>query len=201
MKKLAICALVLLATSSVAYAGGGMGLGVRGVAAFPMGDFGDFAGGGFGGGACFFYSFCPTMGVGVGVDYVMFGETEITEGEFTITYSYSMIPIRLAFLYMLMKGDPFSIYANGFAGFYMLSYDDSWAMDGEVIDECSDSDSKFGFGGGLGFLYMLSPTMALDIFGNFNHILTEGDATQYVDAGLGLIFFLGGEENGYEYDY
>jgi hypothetical protein len=181
MRKLMICTLAFLATATMAF--GGMGAEVRGLLALPMGDFGDAAGMGFGGGAKFIYGM-DAFNIGVGVDYVMFGEKE--EG----MVKYSNIPIRLDFAYMFMPAESeFNVYADAFVGFNMLS----WEM--EILGETmSESESKFGFGGGLGFMYMMSPTMALDMLAAYNHVLTEGDALQYIEVDLGLIFFFGGEE-------
>ena len=183
MKKLVICALAIAATTSMAF--GGMGAEVKGLVALPMGDFGDAAGTGFGGGAKFVYGM-DMLQIGVGLDYVMFGEKE--EG----FPKYSNIPIRLDFAYMFMPMEnPMNVYVDAFAAFNMLKWDLSDA-------DTSETFNKFGFGGGLGFMYMLSPTMALDISGNYNHILTEGSASAYIDAGIGLIFYFGGED---EYEY
>jgi hypothetical protein len=193
MKTIAICALALMATSSLAF--GGMGIEVRGLAAIPMGDFGDYAGTGFGGGVGFMYGFAPNYGVSVGADYVMFGETEFVVLDDTTTYSSSMIPIKLAFWYAFPMEGEFGFYVDAFAGYYMIT--------AEMNGESGDTEGKFGFGGGVGFMYMFSPTMALDVFGNFNHVMTSDDEvegsvdSQYIDAGIGLMFFLGGEENDY----
>lgn len=173
MKRLVpVVAVIMLASPLFA----GMGIGAFGNVSIPMGDFGDAAGTGFGGGAKFFYGALPNMKMVAEACYTTFGEKEEIEGE---DWSFSIIPIVAGIDYNLMPG-PMSVYVGVGGGLYMLGV----KYDGE-----SDSESKFGIYGGLGMELPIGESMTFDANVKFNHIFTEEEATQYLGINAGINYY------------
>lgn len=170
MRKIAtIIAVVVMAAPLFA----GMGIGAFGNVSTPLGDFGDAAGIGFGGGAKFFYKALPNIGLVAEAGYTTFGEKE------SVDVSCSIIPILVGINYNILPG-PMNVYAGAGGGLYIL---------GSKYDDESDSESKFGIYGDLGMELPIGESMTFDANVKFNHIFTEVKATEYIGINAGINYY------------
>ncbi|MCK4330476.1 porin family protein [candidate division WOR-3 bacterium] len=169
-----VMAVVMIAAPVFA----GMGIGGFGNFSMPMGDFGDAAGMGFGGGVKFCYDFSPTLGLGVEAGYVMFGEKE--EG---FEFTWNMIPVIAGINYYFLPA-PAKLYATAGGGLYIVGCK---ITIGDVSE--SDSESKFGFFGGLGMEYPFGESMTFDANVKFNHVPSDGSSFQYIAINAGVNYY------------
>lgn len=177
MKKLLLAvAVVMFAMSANAQ----LKLGVSGGLALPMGDFGDAAKMGFGGGVSGKYMLNEKMALGLGVGYYSFSAKDDAGGS---DLSFSIMPITAIFNYYLAT-EGFKPYVGADLGFYSFK---------TKFMGISASVSKLGFAPTVGFAYGLSDKMDLDVNAKYNYITTEGSATSYIGINVGLSFALGGK--------
>ncbi|MCK4595226.1 porin family protein [candidate division WOR-3 bacterium] len=175
-----VMAVVMIAAPVFA----GMGIGGFGNFSMPLGDFGDAAGMGFGGGVKFCYDFSPTLGLGVEAGYIMFGGETMDLGILgEWEYSYNMIPVLAGINYYVLPG-PAKVYVTAGGGLYIVGWE---VTIGDVSE--SDSESKFGFYGGIGMEYPFGESTSFNANVRFNHILTEGDATQFIAINAGVNYY------------
>jgi outer membrane protein W len=174
----AICALVLCSFTANAQIKVGAGLGI----ALPMGDFGDMAKMGFGGGVSGKYMLNDNMALGLGVGFYSFSPKNSISG---YDVKYSIMPIAASFTYYFAT-EGFKPYAGADLGFY--SFKTKVTYSGA---SASTSVSKLGFAPTVGFEYGLSDALALDVNAKYNYITTEGSALTYVGVNVGLVYSLG----------
>ncbi len=140
---------------------------------------------GFSFGGQFFYGIAPKILIGVIVDWQQIkykGSAEGDLGGFEDLFNYdekeSWIAINPAATLLLSPDKKLCPVVQAGPGYYMPSHE--------------DADAKPGVFAGIGILYMVSPTMAVDAGGRFHMIFTEDKSTTYVEAHGGVSFFFGG---------
>ena len=142
-------------------------------------------------GAEFIYNITDQMGLGLGVGYLMASNestinlslTPFTQS-YTFTPSASIIPITLNFHYFMPVGETMNIHFTAGPGLYIssFSFEDRWQVPLLLTDltETFEPDGVMGFGfqGGLGIEFALSPSISLclDVLGRMANIsgLTGG---------------------------
>jgi len=142
-------------------------------------------------GAEFIYNITDQMGIGLGVGYLMASnESTINLSSVGLTQSYtykpsaSIIPITLNFHYFMPVGDTMNIHFTAGPGLYIsnFNFEDQWQVPLLLVDltETFEPDGVMGFGfqGGLGIEFALSPniSLCLDVLGRMANIsgLTGG---------------------------
>ncbi len=169
MKKvimLSLAAVLFFAASSSAQ-DDKMSVGINGALALPMGDFGDVAKMGFGGGVSFGYMMSPEFKLGLNVGLLSFGEK-------ISGVKSSMIPIGISGNYYFSDGD-FKPY--GTVGVSYTSFKIKISGFGDA------TESKFGYNLGLGF-----ESGMFDVSVKYNSVLTSGSATNYIGLKAGVNF-------------
>ncbi|MBK7092010.1 MAG: outer membrane beta-barrel protein [bacterium] len=136
-------------------------------------------------GGKFLYGLAPKMAVAASVDRQSIkykGEASGDLGGFEDIFNYdeteSWIAINVNGVYFFSPEKKMCPYAEAGPGYYMPSHE--------------DADSKFGINGGLGILYMVSPTVGVDLGGRFHMIFTEEEKTNYAEIHGGVNVFFGG---------
>lgn len=143
---------------------------------------------GFGGGAEFILYFTPNIGVGVGADFLTAsyssGELAWKDSFLIFTWDYTestditltAIPVKLSLHFTLPMGSSMNLAFNLGGGYYLGTFKQDMASTGVILiwpysnqDEVTASPSTFGFHGGLGFEFNVSPGIALclDIQGRY----------------------------------
>ncbi len=145
----------------------------QGILAMPMGDFGDFANLGFGGGLGIKVPHSPELDFRGEVSYIYFS----TEDAPDFDVSFSMIPILALAQYNM---DSSSAYLLGGLGFVFSNFEFEPKVSGFEDFSVSDSSTDLGLTVGAGF--NLSPAMTLE--GRFNVV---SDANS-LSANLGWWF-------------
>ncbi len=168
MRKIGIALITLLLMSGTALAldMDAKSFYAHGVFSLPSGDFGDFAGNGFGGGVGVKAPHNEQINFRGEVGYIMFGGQDF--GPYS--YSYSMIPIVALAEYHFSYDSPF--YGLGGLGLYMMR----WNWEGEFLGvavDTSSSSSEFGFTAGGGY----SVNEKINIEGRFNIISNSNQIT------------------------
>lgn len=154
--------------------------------ALPMGDFGDFAGTGFGGTVRFEYPFNNQLVGIVDAGYLMWGGEEFDLGGFgKVTTDYSAIPILAGVKYYFGP----NFYALAQAGIHMFTFDaesEISFLGSTTKTSSSASESKFGAGAGIGYELALG-SMMLDLNAKYQMV---ADDLSYVGVRAGLKFGL-----------
>lgn len=185
MKKLLFVVLVTVFAVTFANAQSKMAASAQGTLSFPTGDFGDGAGTGFGAAGTFIYSVSPMLDVTGSVGYVKWGTKESIPG---YEVSFSDIPILVGLRYTFGKGQ-FLPYGAAEVGLHILSSSVKGDLFGFQVDQ-SETETKFGFAPGFGFLYKFNPKTALDVNAKYNIIFTEGSSTTHLSVNVGVLFGL-----------
>ena len=135
--------------------------------ALPMGDFADASGNGIGFNGKVFFPVNPNIHAYGSIGYIMFGGEEVTYYDGKVTTTYTDIPIVGGARYFFNPDNGF--YALGELGFHMFKAEVEWESDywGDTSD--SDSESKFGFAPGAGYLHPIG-NMMLDFSAKYNII-------------------------------
>lgn len=136
MKKFTLLALALPLAVAFTSNANAEGFGVHGSLALPMGDFGDVAGFGFGGGVQYEKAMNENMSYGINASYLMFGEEK--------SVTTSVIPIIAQTKYYFSSNDNMSFYGSLGAGYYLFSF----SFDSDLVDD--ETEGKFGFAPGVG---------------------------------------------------
>lgn len=159
-------------------AAGGMTFGLNAGVAMPMGDFGDFAKLGFGGGVYGDYWVSNAFGIGADIMYNRFsGDEDVTGPDVSFTDIQFGGHLKYAFP---MEGSSFAPWLQaGFAAY-------NGKVDGVTGGDDSSTDMGFNVGAGLGF--WSSPTMSMGVLGLFHNVMTDPDSQQYINVGLNLTF-------------
>ena len=145
--------------------------GVNLMTGMPMGDFGDAAGFGIGGGVDFNYYVADQIAVGLEVGYISFpGESIDVLGVSVDLPGYTMIPIIAKGTYYFNDEDEgFRPYAGLGVGFYMLSQ--TIEIPG-VGDESIDQNG-LGISPRIGAEYAFNDQWALNLNVQYNILLNE----------------------------
>ena len=145
----------------------------QGILALPMGDFGDYANLGFGGGLGIKVPHSPELDFRGEVSYLYFSTEDVPEAD----VSFSMIPILALAQYNM---DSSSVYLLGGLGFVIGKTSIESTVAGFGDFDVSESETDLGLVVGAGA--NLSPTMTIE--GRFNAV---SDANS-VSAHLGWWF-------------
>jgi outer membrane protein W len=191
MKKLLLVLLAVLAATSMSFAqkgamkiGGDLGI------LLPMGDNADFYSMGFGICPTFDYMMNEKMAITGTIGYVSWGAKEEIFG---VEYSISDIPIKAGAKYYFGSGKV-KPYGLGELGFHMMSFKAEGTMElypgyTYTIDE-SVSESYLGFAFGGGFEYPMNEKMSLNVLGQYEAIMSEGDAFNNLVIKAGIKYSL-----------
>ncbi len=158
---------------------------VNGELAMPMGDFGDFAGTGFGVTASGEKKLDDKMTVTATIGYLMWGGEDFNLGfGVTGTTDFSAIPIQAGVKYFLMpKTDGLRAYGMGEAGFHYFMA--SAEVKGGGLDSSEDtSEIEFSLAPSVGFEMPLSD-LTLDVAARYQYV--SGDVS-YFGIRAGVIF-------------
>lgn len=173
MKRLLTVTFILILISSFAFAQEGkMTLGFGGELALPSGDFGDFAGTGFGGTANFLYHMNDQVAISGTAGYITWGGKSLDLGLLgKWEYSYSAIPILAGGRYYFSAGDS-RLYGSAEIGFYMFSFTvtvPSYTFFGVTVPggETTESESEFVIAPGLGYELKIGDKLNLDLTGKY----------------------------------
>ncbi|MCX8104378.1 MAG: porin family protein [Ignavibacterium album] len=186
MKKLLLVLFVTVLAVAFTNAQSKMGVSVQGGVFLPTGDFGDAAATGFGGTGTFTYNVTPMLQVTGSIGYATWGPKEDLPSGWE--WSFSSIPVQVGLRYAFGKGN-FLPYVAAETGMHFLSSKVTFEMFGQTYTS-DDSESKFGFAPGAGFLYNFNPKTALDVTLKYNMIFTEGSSTTYLGINAGVAFAL-----------
>jgi len=194
MKKIAALLFIVLFTSSSLFAQG-MGAGVQGGVALPMGDFGDMVSTGFGGQGNFVFNVNKNLGITGSIGYYTFG----TNSDFDIIlkdYSFSTIPVLVGARYCFTQKN-FKPYVAAELGMFFSSFSYTYAsewsifLESESDQEVSDSGSDFGYVFGAGFMLPIGKKADLDVSVKYNTISSDGTSLNYITIVVGAMFALG----------
>jgi hypothetical protein len=148
---------------------------VQGVFSLPTGNFGDFAGNGFGGGVGISVPQDDRLSFRGEVSYLFFGGKSYDYGTYSWDYSYSMIPLVALAEYTFVPDSP--AYGLGGAGLFMSR----WSVEGKepITDysfDTSDSSTDFGIclGGGFNVNEKLSVEGRYNIISDANQLTING---------------------------
>ncbi|MFH1841677.1 MAG: outer membrane beta-barrel protein [bacterium] len=151
----------------------------------PMGDFGDTFDPGLAGCVGFGYYTSPILAIGGEICYNNYGypsELDVPN----VDESYTILQMAGTFKYSLGP-DGKGPYLKAIAGFYRF--------EAEFSDEgvsVSLTETEFGLGAGGGFQFKGNGNMGGFLEATFHNVMTEGDATQFLNLKGGVIFFMGG---------
>lgn len=136
-------------------------------------------------GGKFFFGLAQKIMIGVVVDYQTIkykGSVEGDLGGFEDLFSYDETENWISFngnvLVLFSPEKKLCPYVEAGPGYYMPSHE--------------EADGEIGVNAGLGLIYMMSPTMAIDLGARGHMIFTEGESTTYVEAHGGIVLFFGG---------
>lgn len=186
MKKLLLVLFVAVLAVAFTNAQSKMGVSVQGGVFLPTGDFGDAAGTGFGGTGTFLYDLTPMLQITGSIGYATWGSKEDLPSGWE--WSFSAIPVQVGLRYALGKGN-FLPYVAAETGINFISSKVTVEYFGGTVT-ADESESKFGFAPGAGFLYKFNPKTALDVTLKYNMIFTEGSSTTYLGINAGVAFAL-----------
>ncbi len=176
MKKMTLVLVALVALGSLSFAQNKMTIGGDVGLFLPMGDMGEWYSMGFGVCPTFDYAMNENLSITGTIGYVSWGAKEEIFG---IEYSVSDIPLKAGAKYYFGGGTGIKPYGIGELGFHMLTSkaEGTFSYLGYTmeIDE-SASETKMGLGFGAGFEYPMNEKMALNVLGEYETIMTEGDA-------------------------
>lgn len=172
-----LCAGLLTSASALAATPGSMTFGVSGAAAIPMGDFGDVASTGFGGGVYGDYWLNNQFAIGVDGMWNSHGENS---DNVPVSVDFTNLQFSAHGKWMIpMEGSPMAPWLGFGVGIYNSTFDDG------TNDE-SESNMGINVGGGLD--WWSSPAFGIGPFINFHNIFTEDESTTYLNVGLNLTF-------------
>lgn len=162
MKKVLVTIVALFLFVGISQAQNKMYLNIGGNIALPMGNFGDYAGTGFGGSVQFEMQFTPQLLGTASIGYITWGGKDFGDSKWT----YSAIPILVGAKYFFMPSGGF--YGQAQLGLYMFSWDydtDPVVVNGITVHggSLSASSSEFTFAFGPGYEIPLSPKVLLDL--------------------------------------
>lgn len=165
-------------------------VGIQGTLALPIGDFGDGYSLGFGGTATYMYMVNPNLAVTGSAGYLTWSGKDLLDGA-----TFSSIPVLVGARYMFGGGGKFMPYGFAQLGMHFVKSEvdiPSSTIGGFTVGggTASASDSFFGFGAGLGFLYQLSDKMNLDINAGYDAISTTGSTSSYIGINAGVAIAL-----------
>lgn len=165
-------------------------VGIQGTLALPMGDFGDGYDLGFGGTVTYMYMVNPNLAVTGSAGYLTWSGKDALDGA-----TFSSIPVLVGVRYMFGGGGKFMPYGFAQLGMHFISSEvdvPSYTVGGITVGggTISSSDSFFGFGAGLGFLYQLSDKMNLDVNAGFDNISTTNSSSSYIGINAGVAIAL-----------
>ena len=167
-------------------------LGASGGVLIPTGDYKDVGNTGFGAGVDVDYVLSPSGSIGVKLAYnrndfsdefkqALADTTGVPiDGHFTIMH-YG-VHGRL-FLSPESKTRPFITIGGGFYNFKVTA--EAFGSFG------SDSETKGGINGGVGLLFDAGSSAHVAIQGTYHDIFTSESSTQYINAGVAVMFDLG----------
>lgn len=174
MKKMfTILAVLFVAFAINTSAQSKMHLGIGPFVGLPMGTFGDITELGYGGAVQGELAMGDNLNGTLTTGYLMFGGKSQTIGGFTFDYGdWSVIPVLVGSKYYFDKG----IYGMVQAGLNFLSYTNKIPnpFTGGTI-EVSASDTKFGYGVGLGYEIPMGASGALDLFVKFGSLASDAN--------------------------
>jgi hypothetical protein len=208
MRKLGFVLMALLCMSlaipALAAEKGEISFGLNGGLAMPMGDFGDVAKMGFGGGVYADYWLMPAIAIGVdgsynrfdySDDYITLDEALLHEVDpaGTVDGTFTLMQFGAHGKYMFpLENAPVAPWLSIGLGMYNMK--DKYDVTSSVLDEAglnpSDeiSDTKFGVNGAIGAAFKVSPAFSVGASIGMHDIFTEGSSTQYFTAGITLGF-------------
>jgi len=192
MKKIFLAAAVFCGFA-VASSQAQIQVGAHGIYNKLLGDAGEDAPAGFGGGVQARYFVSPKFAVGLGVDYIAHSDEEEFFGV-TVKSTATIMPITLNASYFFTE-EGFRPYAGLNLGMYSLG--GSVEVAGEKED--AETQTKFGLAPMVGAQYMFNEMVGLDLNVRYHYIMNKdedagvADNTTAFGVNLGLVFNFGGK--------
>ncbi|MBI1316050.1 outer membrane beta-barrel protein [bacterium] len=156
----------------------------------PMGDFGDAASFGIGGGVWADYFVTDNIAAGVSLGFLSYGAKEEVEGS---DYSTTMIPILLTGDWHFMPGETFDFYAGVGLGFNMVSSKSTIdsGIPGIPATEVEADETAFQLViPRIGINYMLNDTWGIDFNTGYSLVMVDGGNADYIPVNLGVFYVL-----------
>jgi opacity protein-like surface antigen len=171
---LSIALLVFLGAPALALDFDARSFYAQGTFSLPTGDFGDFAGNGFGGAIGIRVPHNEQLSFRGEAGYIFFQGQEFGAGDFKADYSYSMIPIVALAQYFFTPEAMF--YGLGGAGFYNVRFDVDYATETFGVADFDDSSTEFGItlGGGYTVNEQISVEARYNIISDADQLTING---------------------------
>ncbi len=181
MRRLVVLAVTLFGIACLPFAASAQ---LHGAADFdfpmPVGDFGDVAKPGFGGGAALYYGLpqLPRLQLGGRFAFNQFSLEDPLDGNYRI---YEILPS--ARMMLLDPNDTMNVF-NAFlqlgAGAYHVSLNPDTGS--------GDSSTEFGFQAGVGLSGRFTDTYSFFVSSTYNWINTSGNSISYIPINVGIMF-------------
>jgi opacity protein-like surface antigen len=181
-----VLAMLVVAPQVHAAAKGDMSIYFMGGASIPMGDYGDFAKLGFGGGVGFDYFVNENIAVGVDGSYTMNDAKDDVNAALT---ALATAPVKASdsfirggahgkWMFPTAAESKISPYLIAGAGIYNVK---AKLESADPLFNGDASESKFGGHGGLGVLFKTGGNVGVGAQGTYHFISTSGSSTQFVE--------------------
>lgn len=184
MKKVLYSMLIVLLTSSMFYAQGKFGLGVYGGLVSPTGDMGDLYKAGFGANASLSYNISESFQLTLSPGYYHFSfnsdffndelKAQGIDQTVDVDAPLTIIPVMAGAKYFFANGK-FKPYVSAEVGLHFVTLTAKSVTIGGVKQDVGQdtTDTKSGWGVGVGFQYEVSPKVSIEVAGKFNGTAVE----------------------------
>lgn len=157
-----------------------MNVGINASPSLPLGDFGDAAEFGIGGGLSFDYYFNDHFNLGVEGEYIVFP----VEAD-NVDESFNLIPVQLTGAYHTDAENILDLYAGTGVGIFTM---------GSSV-EGTESNSNFGISPRVGLAWEISDLLFFDFNVRYSMIFSEDEKTggtnsSYLGFNVGLLYSL-----------
>jgi hypothetical protein len=185
MKKLLSILFVVVLCSGLVIGQNKMSLGIGFNVALPMGNFGDFAGTGFGGTAVFEMGFTPQLNGTATAGYISWGGKDVMTPAGTFGYTYSAVPVLVGAKYFFMPDG--GLYGHAQLGFYFFSVDVEVPSGVNTFGvDVGSSSTEFAAAVGAGYELPLSSSLMGDISAAYVIISDQGHVGLRAGVKFGL---------------
>ena len=186
MKKV-LLGLLLVTGLSVFNSQAQMQVGAFGTYNKLLGDAGDGAPAGFGGGVDFKYFVSKKFALGANLGYISHSQEEEFFGIKT-KVTTTILPITVNAQYFFTE-EGFRPYAGMGLGLYGLG----GSLEVAGASEDFETQNEFGLAPHVGAQYFFNESVGLDLNLKYHYIMTEEEATTAFGVNLGLVFQFGGK--------
>lgn len=176
MKKFYAVITVLLLAASISYAQTGASAGVN--LGLPISEFGDISNPGFGVSVQLESFVAPKVSMYANLGLLLYsGKERSVSATQNTKVGHTAYPLMAGIKVDLISG--LYVAVEGGVAYYQIktSWTDNTAG-GAVTTDVDRGEAKFGYGGGLGYLYPIMPTMDLDISAKYQTMQDKYNTVQ-----------------------